>query len=72
VSYPAAVVRAKRKLNPAIDATLTRARRSAGERRFVELVEQARQDGRDLRGLESRLHPAEEATSLIVAARKPG
>lgn len=45
VRYPAAVVRAKRKLNPAIDATLTRARRSAGERRFTELVQQARERG---------------------------
>jgi predicted SAM-dependent methyltransferase len=41
VRYPKQVVKAKRKLNPAIDYTLTKARRPAGERAFVKAVEEA-------------------------------
>ncbi|HYP43920.1 MAG TPA: methyltransferase domain-containing protein [Propionibacteriaceae bacterium] len=43
--YPAGLVQAKRKFNPIIDTTMTRLRRSAGERAFVEAVRQASASG---------------------------
>lgn len=45
MKYPAAVVRAKRALNPLIDTTFTRLRRTAGEHAFLEAVEEARTHG---------------------------
>ena len=41
MKYPKHVVQAKRKLNPVIDYTLTKVRRPAGERAFVEAVDEA-------------------------------
>lgn len=43
--YPPGLVQAKRKLNPVIDSTMTRLRRQAGEKAFVEAVGQARDRG---------------------------
>lgn len=37
----------------------------------AQRVEAGQSDHPDLKGLESRLHPAEQATALIVEARKP-
>lgn len=45
MQYPRRVVQVKRKLNPFIDATMTKVRRAAGERAFVEAVNEARSKG---------------------------